>query len=110
MKKLVTAIVILNFNFCYGQNLVSNGDFETFTNCPASQGLLSYAFPWSNFALLTPDYLHTCSTNSQTSIPGNLFGYQVPYSGDGYAGIFASQIESVPNVREYISIQLEQTL
>lgn len=110
MKKLLTYIIILNFSFCYGQNLVPNGDFETYTDCPTTQGLLPYASPWSNIASLTPDYYHTCSSDLQSDVPTNLTGYQIPHSGNGYVGIFAFQVSSSPNVREYISIQLEETL
>ena len=110
MKKLLIYILILTSNFCFGQNLITNGNFDTYTTCPLGGNLLSNASPWLNLALLSPDFLHKCSYAYSSSVPTNYYGYQIPHNGNGYAGIYASQTGAGPNVREYISIQLGQTL
>jgi hypothetical protein len=93
---------------CDAQNLVPNGDFEQYTICPSATGMLSKATFWYNPALLTPDYFDTCSIGAH--VPDNGAGYQFAHSGGGYAGIFASEVQSVPDAREYMRAQLIQPL
>lgn len=82
------------------QNLVSNGNFEEYTDCP--YGTSQYTFPATGWHVgwLTPDYFNTCADyESDVSIPNNWFGYQQPYNGNAYSGVFAFL---VGGGREYI--------
>ncbi len=88
-------------------NLVPNPSFESNSGCPNS---FSNAFSWVNTWLNsgnTPDYFHPCSTT--LGVPTNYFGTQLAHADSAYAGIgvYAS---SIPNFREYISVQLAQPL
>lgn len=111
--------MMLTSSFCFGQNLVTNGNFNTYSKCPKGQGRISDATPWLNLTyststnlLSSPDFYHTCSSRLVNRVPKNNVGYQMPHDGNGYAGIFAAQFGTGgdSNVREYISVPLGQTL
>jgi len=110
MKKLSCLIILfVACSICEGQNLVANGDFETYSSCPPNIDYLSNAAPWINPALLTPDYFNQCSPGN-AGVPLNVYGDQVAHSGTGYAGAYGSQIDAQPDVREYIAAPLLQPL
>jgi len=88
------------------QNLVANGSFEQFTNCPTGDGQLGNAVPW-NSARGTCDLYNNCN-NGNYGVPNNQIGYQNARTGNGYAGFFASQ--GWTEVREYLQIQLDEPL
>ncbi len=92
------------------QNLVPNGDFEYYTNCPQSAAgsiAVNFAQPgWKNYRG-SPDYLHTCAPTisaAPASVPSSVFGYQYPVSGNGYCG-FAAYTNSINGAAnfEYIT-------
>ena len=104
-------IIFFNINFFgYGQNLIVNGDFETYSECPSSLGELSQAIPWINLANVSPDYYNKCAEGFQAGTPSNSFGHQIPSSGDGYAGIYTYENILSSDVREYVSIELNEPL
>lgn len=90
----------------YAQNLVPNGGFEQFTNCPNGDGQLGNADPW-NSARGTCDLYNDCD-NGNYGVPNNQIGYQNARTGSGYAGFFVSQ--GWTEVREYLQIQLDNPL
>jgi len=96
----------------YGQNLVPNGGFEQYNQCPTADGQIQFANGWDNF-LLTPDYFNACASNSDFSVPYNFYGsYQPVSSGQAYAGVF-TYYSAWPwsyNNRENIAYQLTSTL
>jgi len=96
----------------FGQNLVPNPSFESYTLCPHSASLSNiYASAWTNCGI-TPDYFNACCTHSfcgikDCSVPYNYAGYQLAASGQAYCGLVVyvnSQFQS--NVREFIGAQL----
>jgi len=95
---------------CFGQNLVPNGGFEQFSNCPNGYSQLDFAVPWTNphnISYGSPDYYHQCASASSTvNVPNTGIGFQAAHSGGGFSGIYA--ISSV--VREYMEVQLSSTL
>jgi hypothetical protein len=107
--KCVT-VLLASTLFCNAQpNLVPNGDFEYFTACPSGQGQINLAFPWFQPNLLgsSSDYFNLCGTN-QFGIPGNTAGYQLPKTGNGYAGI---EIYTAGfNSREYLEVKMIDSL
>lgn len=109
MKTHTIILAIFTCFSCFGQDLVTNGDFEFYTDCPEDQGFLINAVPWQNLALLSPDYYNSC-TDFVVGVPSNALGYQPAHSGEAYAGIFVYQDEGELDVREYISIQLDEPL
>jgi hypothetical protein len=94
------------------ENLIPNGDFEYYIECPTFQNgwyEINKAAPWYNPTLNTPDYFNVCDTLvNQLGVPKNLWGFQYANSGDAYAG-FAVHYGSI-NGREYISTSLTATL
>ena len=96
LKLIVFSIFILLIKISHAQNLVSNPDFETFTNCPIQVAELFQAEPW--IAESTPDYFNRCAvfpTGSpfpqSAEVPVNYYGDQEPLSGDAYAGYAAGE-------------------
>jgi gliding motility-associated-like protein len=87
-------------------NLCPNPSFEEYTNCPSNQGDIFKASPWFNGCAWNPDYFNSCSTSNSFGTPVN-FGnnYQIPKSGEAYAGLTLFQFNN-DNVKEYIGIKL----
>lgn len=97
----------------FTQNLVPNPGFEAFYYCPPYPGQILAAVAWDSPNNTTTDYFHRCSpTEKGASVPTNLFGSQLPHSGDGYAGIRAwiPRSENYPMYREYLAATLLETL
>jgi len=99
----------------HAQNLVPNASFENFSSCPSDQGQIIRAVPWySPTYYLTEsmsDLLNECSPPYPTSlvnIPINIWGYQYPRTGNGYAGIYV--FADYEKGREYISVKLDSAL
>ncbi len=80
------------------QNLVQNGSFEEYTQCPDSYGQIDRSIGWScpNFSTFTipPDegtmseYYHQCASNSSVNVPDNPSGGGAAQSGDAYVGFY----------------------
>ena len=112
LLKLSFLLVFLFSNFCLSsQNLIPNGDFEDYTDCPTAIAQLDKLEEWFSPTMVgSPEFLHTCVTSSfDVSVPSNNFGYQNPQSGDGYAAIIIHRSTGTP-VREYISAELTEIL
>jgi OmpA-OmpF porin, OOP family len=92
-----------------GQNLVGNSSFEEKRYCPANfnQTKMNYIVDWQQPTDGTPDYFHTCSRKA--GAPSNLFGYQVPFAGEAYAGLVTFSSKQ-PEYREYLQINLDRPL
>ena len=80
-----------------GQNLIPNGSFETYRNCPRQDNLLVEATPWYNPNRATPDFYHTCFNSGQMALP--------PRSGQGLARLFFDRGWS-----EYLGVRLTQPM
>lgn len=71
------------------QNLVPNGDLETYSQCPDYVSQIDRAVGWSRPTNGTSDYLNAClGVPFSESVPDNEFGYQAAHSGNGYAGFY----------------------
>lgn len=89
------------------QNLVPNFSFEYSDTC-SSGSLPNIIFPEPWFREYgTVDYLHPCKSLVSSS-PSNTFGFQMPYSGEGYIGCYNFVVPYL--YREYASVALEDTL
>jgi len=80
-----------------GQELIPNGGFETFQNCPRQDNLLFEAAPWFNPNRATPDFYHYCFPTDQIELP--------PHSGRGLARLFMDF-----GWAEYLATPLKQPL
>lgn len=93
------------------QNLVPNGSFESFTNCPTSSGQIFYASPWTAPLCNSSDYFNACS--NQMNVPqyagvsSSYPAYLNAVEGQAYAGIALFQQSEY---REYIQVNLTSTL
>jgi gliding motility-associated-like protein len=78
------------------QNLIYNGDFEIYDTCPSmtsspGDDQIRYCLGWKTPTKATSDYYNSCAT-SVVSTPINNCGFQYPYSGQGYCGIFIEYV------------------
>jgi hypothetical protein len=93
-------------------NLVPNPSFEVYDTCPTSASQIRRAIPW--FQPNNPswsgssDFYHTCSAT--WSPPSNMFGYQAPYTGNGYSGIGLFCWPQDSACHEYLEVELNDTL
>jgi len=93
-----------------GQNLVPNPSFEHYTSCPTSDGMIYLASPWQDPSTGSSDYFNECSSSNQASVPTSIFGHRWPRTGKGYVGIGTYQGPVTPNAREFIEVQLTDSL
>jgi hypothetical protein len=89
--KVVLLMVFLAYSNLFAQNLVYNGGFEDFENCPFSYTQIDFSGNWHNATVGDADLYNSCSTNELVSVPNNTEGYsfQFPKTGNGYAGIIS---------------------
>ncbi|GAB3265672.1 hypothetical protein GCM10027347_33580 [Larkinella harenae] len=79
------------------QNLIPNGGFEEYRNCPQLDNLLKEAAPWYNPNGASPDFYHRCYPTIQMELP--------PHSGQGLARLFLDM-----NWSEYLAVPLTKPL
>ena len=96
------------------QNLVPNGSFEVYSQCPdpatvdpMPANMVELATGWGNPTGYTPDYFAACVT-SNFGIPTNDYGFQNARTGNAYAGLISMYGET--EAREYIQTQLTTSL
>lgn len=71
------------------QNLVPNGDFETYTLCPDYVSQIDRAEGWFRPTDGTSDYFNAClGVPFSMNVPDNQFGDEMAHSGNGYAGFY----------------------
>ncbi len=113
MRRILTFSLALfaTLSFVSAQNLVTNGDFEDYSNLPNSSMDWSYCVGWNNVNLsssswpyATPDYFHAAGSGGG-STPNTAFGDVNPQSGDAIIGLY-SRHSSQLNSRDYMSRQL----
>ncbi len=97
----------LFFSTVVAQNLVHNGGFEDFVECPIKMSNLNKdAEHWNAPTLGTTDYYNECS-RTKLGIPMNFKGKQEAYEGNAYAGLY---LFAPKDYREYIQVPLTETL
>ena len=117
MRQILLIGFLLVFPF-FGmpQNLVPNGSFENYSDCPKTidnfplQYLADWSAPdWKDSTgysyTHSPDFFHTCA-KGKYSQPNNFLGHQRPFQGQGYAGIFVYKVQT----REYLQVKLDTPL
>ncbi len=96
MKKIYVIIFLCLGKHAFCQNnLVFNPGFENYTICPSNFGDISKATGWELCNGGTPDYLNACATNTNLSTPYNVYGYQVPSSGNSYVGLVTYKVPEI---------------
>lgn len=109
MIKIKILLFIILIQNCFSQvNLVSNGGFETYTQCPVSFSEINSAVPWESANGASPDFYHFCSS---TFNPNLIYGPQTTHNGNGIGAIGAFyNYSGYTNSREYLKIRLNDTL
>ncbi|CAN5482845.1 hypothetical protein BH11BAC2_BH11BAC2_13090 [soil metagenome] len=99
-------------------NLVPNASFEVYDTCPYSisgtvyKGI-EYAIPWfqPNNNGNSTDLFNACDTSiNLCSVPYNYEGFQVAKTGIGYGGFISGIINFSNPYREYLEVELTDTL
>lgn len=94
----------------HGQNLVPNGSFEIYSNCPDGIGQIEKATGWFNPNGASPDYFNKCQNQILgCNVPLNGVGVQYPFEGNAYAGIYPFETTGY-NASDYIQCRLLQKL
>ena len=92
------------------QNLVLNGSFEEYTECPPSFDYWANVIGWTSPFTESADYYNACAGGVVCSVPFNTAGYQYPAHGQGYMGLFTWATLMGGYYREVIATQLLQPL
>lgn len=110
MRSVITSIgLLMASGIVGGQNLVNNGGFEEYTDCPDMLNQMDRATGWSRYRN-SPDYFNRCDTTSgYAGVPMNRFGWQEPATGDAYAGAVIWQ-DFPSNTREHFGAMLIEPL
>ncbi len=127
-SKEITILSETNNEGYKNNDIVINGGFEDFSECPDNLGQIYLADNWYNATSGTSDYFNECFNsdnvyNWNMDVPSNFAGYAVPAdSSSGYAGLIAYIVEDTASVikpysnsgyfnyREYIQQKLSENL
>ncbi|MFZ1686130.1 MAG: hypothetical protein WAU70_01835 [Flavobacteriales bacterium] len=90
------------------QNLVPNGSFEDYTDCPDYWNQVTNAIGWS-VCSPSPDYFNACRDSTDFGVPVNWLGQQAASEGDAYVGL-APFAYNDPEYREIVCAELSQPL
>ncbi len=107
-NKLVLLVTLVSSLGTQGQNLVLNGSFEEYTDCPPSFGYWANVVGWISPFTASADYFNVCAQNLGCSIPLNDFGYQ--HAADGVAYMGLCTYVNMGMYREVIATELIEPL
>lgn len=110
LNKLVLFLFTLGSKAQTFQNLVPNGSFETYTQCPDNSSQIYHATPWTGPGANSTDYLNACSSVLNVPYYGgtaNTFYYLNARNGNAYSGLY---VYSPQDYREYLQVQLIDSL
>ena len=111
MKLSVSIIILLLSGIAFGQNMVKNGDFEDFKECPENittsklETGLEVIPNWVKPTDGTPDYYNSCAKSFKSRTGPNWIGSIEPQSGAGFMGFLLHD-----EVNEYIQTELTEPL
>jgi len=109
MRKIIFIFLTI-VSSLYSQNIIKNGDFEEFIECPTNLGQVSrckYLFNPNFFT--SPDYFnYNCLGYKVTYNPYKLFEINAQ-SGYGYIGL-GSRTELAYSYQEYVLLELDSIL
>lgn len=116
-KMTLTFLCFIVSPYSFGQSLVPNGGFETYSALPFEDCDWDLATGWNNAATTdfcntsngTPDYYHILGTGFYSALLSNYFADVLPFEGDAFMGI-GGRVNLSPDSREYIAIPLTSPL
>ncbi len=102
-------VVGSTFN-CFSQNLVPNGSFEEFSECPYALDQVDFCNDWVS-SLGSCDYYNACKIGDLggVGVPTNFSGSQYAKDFAAYAGLVTFDVTS-SNYREILSCELNEDL
>ncbi len=106
---LVLLLVVCLHSVGRAQNLVPNGSFEDYYECPTTPAQWNRVQEWTSPWLSSADYFNSCSGGVVAGVPFNQCGYQEAAHGQAYMGMI-NYIDNAPTYREMISIELMEPL
>lgn len=112
-NKWVFLVTLVSSLGTQGQNLVPNGSFEEYTQCPE---FISSVFltGWENLHTNSADYFNACSDSGVADVPLNQCGYQFAADGQAYIGMATSapggSSGGLSWYREIVGIELQTPL
>ncbi len=107
-SKYMLASLIVAFSTARAQNLVVNGSFEEYTECPPSFGYWANVVGWISPYTQSADYYNACASGTVCSVPQNTTGYQLAANGEAYMGIHT--YSTAVSYREVIASEMIQAL
>lgn len=103
---------------CYSQtNLVNNGSFESYSNCPTAFSQIEYANGWkrsymwnTNTSNWHVEYFNSCNSGNWVGMPVNGWGNQQAFDGNGYIAQAPTCPLTQANYRENVYTMLSTPL
>ncbi len=111
MERLLLLFAVAFGAVAHAQNLVPNGSFEEYSDCPPYFGYSFLATGWGGPGGVwfnSPDYFNACDESNVVGIPSSQFGYQFASDGQAYMGMITSESDAA--YREFIGAQLIEPL
>lgn len=99
MKFITFGLFVFYISFIHAQNLIPNGGFEHYTQCPNGLRQLEFAQQWNAANAGSPELFHDCGFSDRVVRP---------YSGEGMAGLIL--LADYSNGVEYLQIRLKDSL
>lgn len=101
MKQLYILLFTFLFFNSQAQNLVPNGSFEQYVNCPtAFSQVTSHCVGWYQYSMGTSDYFNACGGPS-VGVPVNNWGNEPAAHGNAYVGGYFYLPSG--NTKEYVA-------
>lgn len=117
MKSIkVCVLLFMSFLFAGAQNLIPDSSYEMNKFVPIDFSSVNASHSWSIPSRGTSDLFCKCDKKtkqhshkiySEVDVPQNTMGYQIPHSGNCYAGLF---VFSHGDYREYLQTPLKKSL
>lgn len=107
-RAMATALFACTAVAGLAQDLVPNGGFESFSQCPIGfSQFAGFVNNWTDPNTASPDYYNACANPNPAGVPHNGTGWQQAHSGTAYAGFYTS-----PGTlyREFIQVHLAQPM
>lgn len=117
MNRILLILFCLFNAFCFfgQQNLILNGDFEEYWQCPDDATQIErckYVYNPCASAPSTSDYYNVCyvpNFGASVGIPSNMNGFQYSKHGNGMVGLFCSDQPGY-HYREYIQLSFSEKM
>jgi hypothetical protein len=109
LKTIWFILIVLPLLVQGQDNIVPNGGFENYSNCPWTSAQIVLAHPWVTPTVGSPEYFHGCSQVDHISPPEVVYGHQFPHSGEAFIGMYYFA-PGQPEGREYAQAELTQTI